>query len=161
MGAVKNKNNKLFWTEINQVCVFDIHSTCQWIWWEKQGCPKLSLMEETKCIVWVWITVSHFTHSNMSNDFYHLIIIAYMDDLDEYARNILVKIEENIIPFAYIVFYPFKILFICKKISLLRGSASQGNFFLLLNLEAWNLSHVCKIEIPWHFVHRKFSIFGL
>ena len=35
MGAVKNKNNKLFWTEINQVCVLD-NSHClpsTVLWW--------------------------------------------------------------------------------------------------------------------------------
>ena len=32
--------------------------------------------------------------------------------------------------------------------SSLRGSTTFGYFFLLLNLEAWNLARVCKIEIP-------------
>ena len=30
----------------------------------------------------------------------------------------------------------------------LRGSATFGYFFLLLNLESWNLACLCKIEIP-------------
>ena len=37
----------------------------------------------------------------------------------------------------------------------------QVRFFLLLNLEAWNLVCVCKIEKYKHFVNVKFSIFGL
>ena len=33
--------------------------------------------------------------------------------------------------------------------------------FLLLNLEAWNLVYVCKIEKYKYFVNVKFLIFGL
>ena len=43
----------------------------------------------------------------------------------------------------------------------LRGSATLRYFFLLLNLEAWNLACVCKIENKLHFVPVKFLIFGL
>ena len=41
------------------------------------------------------------------------------------------------------------------------GYLCVPTFFLLSNLESWNFACICKIEIPQHFVHGKFSIFGL
>ena len=43
----------------------------------------------------------------------------------------------------------------------LRGSTDLAIFFILLNLEAWNLAGVNKIENKKHFVHVKFFILGL